>query len=61
MIKILVVEDEKVSAEFIADILRQEDYIVHIANSGTQALQMIANNSYNLVFLDLIMPGIDGL
>jgi len=45
----------------LADILRLEGYIVQTAASGSEAIQRVQNSSFDLVFLDLRMPGMDGL
>jgi DNA-binding response OmpR family regulator len=58
--RILVVEDEKKLAELIAGALRAERYAVDVAHDGTKAWQMIESFGYDLIILDLMLPGIDG-
>ena len=45
----------------VATVLRREGHMVDVASSGLEALEKIASNAYDLVFLDIFMPGIDGL
>ena len=59
--RILVVEDEKDIFELIRFNLAREGYIVTGANSGENALKQISVEMPDLVVLDLMLPGIDGL
>ena len=59
--RILVVDDEAELADAIARGLRREGYAVDTANDGEVALEKAAITPYDLVCLDLTMPGIDGL
>jgi two-component system, OmpR family, copper resistance phosphate regulon response regulator CusR len=58
--RILVVEDEKKLSELIARALRAESYAVDVANDGQAAWQTIETYDYDLVILDLMLPGLDG-
>ena len=58
--RILLVEDEPRMAGFIAKGLREHSYAVDIARDGEQALYNAAINSYDLVMLDVMLPGQDG-
>jgi len=59
--KILIVDDEKAVRESLEEILRMEDYQVETAASGEEALEQVNDEEYDLVLLDLKMPGIDGV
>lgn len=59
--KILIVEDEKEIAELIAYSLKKEKYDVSIALDGEAALKNLRETVYDLVILDLMLPGIQGL
>lgn len=61
MAKILVVEDEKEMAETVAHVLRSEHHVVEVALSGDEALDMLRVSQYDLLILDLNLPGADGL
>ncbi|CAN5399403.1 response regulator transcription factor [soil metagenome] len=61
MAKILVVEDEKEMAETVAHVLRSEHHVVEVAFSGDDALAMLRVSQYDLLVLDLNLPGADGL
>jgi len=59
--RILVVDDEDATRITLADILRLEGYQVDTASGGEVALQMVALHAFDLILLDLKMPGVDGL
>ncbi len=61
MAKILVVEDEKEMAETVAHVLSSEHHIVEMALSGDSAMDMLRVSQYDLIILDLNLPGTDGL
>ena len=58
---ILVVEDERDIAEMVAYNLRKNAYQVTVAHSGEDALQIIRHDTPDLVLLDLMLPGVDGM
>lgn len=58
---ILVVEDEEKLARFVELELVHEGYIVSKAGDGRLALEMATNNSYDLILLDIMLPGLNGL
>lgn len=58
---ILIVDDEISIQESLAGVLRDEGYDVSLATSGLQALKLIEEDPPDLVFLDIVMPGIDGI
>jgi two-component system, OmpR family, copper resistance phosphate regulon response regulator CusR len=58
--RILVVEDERKLSELIARSLRAERYAVDTAYDGHTAWQTIETYDYDLVILDLMLPGLDG-
>lgn len=59
--RILVVDDEVELAEAVGRGLRREGYAVDIAHDGESALDKASLTPYDLVCLDITMPGIDGL
>lgn len=58
--KILVVEDEQTAAAFLVRGLSEEGYLVEHAPNSTLADQLIALHSFDLVLLDVMIPGEDG-
>lgn len=60
MRKILIIEDECNIAELERDYLEVNGFEVDIATSGEEGLRLAMTNSYNLILLDLMLPGIDG-
>jgi len=59
--KILVVEDEQKLAGFIHQGLQQAGYLVQISNNGSEALNMVASENFDLILLDLMLPGMTGI
>jgi two-component system copper resistance phosphate regulon response regulator CusR len=59
--RILVVEDERVAAEVLAKGLREHAYAVDIAGDGATALEQAGTNDYDLIVLDILLPGLNGL
>lgn len=58
---ILVVDDEELIQELLRYNLEKEGYKVVIAKEGRQALDLVAREHLDLIVLDLMLPGIDGL
>ena len=61
MLKILVIDDERSIRNTMKDILVFESYEVDIAENATDGLNQIKENTYDLVFLDIKMPEINGI
>jgi len=59
--RILVVDDEEGVRSSLMSILRDEGYLVETAESGEKCLELIGRNEYQAVFLDVWMPGRDGM
>ena len=58
--RVLVVEDEAKVASFIARGLGEAGYTVDVASQGPAALEEATVNDYDLILLDVMLPGIDG-
>ena len=58
---ILVVEDEQKLAALLRRVLMEERHVVDVANDGPSGLTLAATDTYDLVILDLMLPGMDGL
>jgi len=59
--KILVIDDEKDILELIEYNLSKNGYRVKTVTSGEEALELIKENDYDLIIVDLMLPGVDGL
>jgi CheY-like chemotaxis protein len=57
---ILIVDDNPDFVDALKDMLHAEGYQVAAAYSGEEALNMIDNINPSMMFLDLLMPGVDG-
>lgn len=60
MSRILIVEDEEAIADLEKDYLELSDFEVTIENNGDKGLETALTGNYDLVILDLMLPGIDG-
>jgi DNA-binding response OmpR family regulator len=57
---ILAVEDEPAMAELLQAALSEEGYLVTLAADGAQALQLGQTSRFDLILLDLMLPGVNG-
>jgi two-component system, OmpR family, response regulator len=60
-LNILVVEDDVQLAQVLAHGLREEDYEVDVAPDGATAIELSRAKSFDLILLDVMLPGISGL
>ena len=58
--RILVVEDEKRLAQNLQELLRREGYTVDVSNDGVSGLDNALSGIYDLLVLDVMLPGLDG-
>ena len=58
--RILIVEDEFNLADVIRKSLEKEKYVIDISGDGEDASYNIRSNIYDLVILDVMLPGMDG-
>lgn len=58
--KILLVEDEKKVANLIKKGFEEEGLSVDVAEDGNKALDFISSTDYDLIILDIMLPGKDG-
>jgi DNA-binding NtrC family response regulator len=59
--KILVIDDEKNLRVSLSMILERAGYVVTVSSGSEEALEALELNSFDLVFLDLNMPGMNGI
>src|SRR5579859_1414592 len=57
---ILVIEDDPKTGDYLKKGLRESGYAVDLARTGTDGLHMALEHAYDLVVLDVMLPGIDG-
>jgi sigma-B regulation protein RsbU (phosphoserine phosphatase) len=58
---ILIVDDEELNSEGLARLLRRHGYEVTVAPNGRKALELLGQRRFDLVLLDVLMPGMNGL
>lgn len=59
--RILVIDDNESVRKSFTMALESTDYIVDTVSSGEKGIEMVRNNKYDLIYLDLNMPGPDGV
>lgn len=59
--RILIVEDETALADALTEILTQNGYLADAVYTGTDGLDYIRTGIYDLILLDIMLPGVDGL
>lgn len=60
-LRVLVVEDDKETAEFIARSLIEEGHAVDCSDEGADALKIAVTRDYDVLVIDRMLPGLDGL
>lgn len=60
-LNILFVEDHKALLENLAEYFNEDRYQLDFASDGLTALHLIANNQYDVIVLDVMLPGVDGV
>jgi len=59
--KVLLVEDDRDLSEFVQEGLQREGFAVDVARDGQQAIDEAQHSTYDIVLLDVMMPGLDGI
>ena len=59
--RVLVVEDDRITREFVAGLLRGAGFDVQTLDTGAPAVDMARNGKVDLVLLDVVMPGVNGI
>jgi CheY-like chemotaxis protein len=62
-LKVLIVEDDSQLAEYLTDFIDDYDasIVVQVANNGLSALDYLKDNRVDIIIMDLMMPGMDGI
>lgn len=59
--KVLVVDDEAPVRDLLSDLLKREDCKVTVCATGEEALELLKKDTFDVVLLDIKLPGISGL
>ncbi|WP_092500070.1 winged helix-turn-helix domain-containing protein [Faunimonas pinastri] len=59
--KVLLIEDDRSMADYVASGLREEGHGTDIANDGLSGLELVMTRSYDALVVDRMLPGLDGL
>ncbi len=59
--KVLLVEDEHKIADFVCAGLKEQGFLVEYCDNGTEGFERATNSSYDVMVLDIMLPGRDGL
>lgn len=58
--RLLIVEDERKTGEYLSQGLTEAGFVVDIANTGDQGLDLATHQAYDLLILDIMLPGVSG-
>jgi two-component system cell cycle response regulator DivK len=61
MPKILIVEDDPMNMKLIVEILNSLDFMIQTAKNGLEALTIADKDLYDLILMDIELPGMDGI
>ena len=59
--RLLVIEDEKRLAQNLAELLRRQGYTVDVSSDGVSGYDNASTDLYDLILLDVMLPGMDGI
>src|SRR5262245_27172372 len=59
--KILMIEDDPHTSSYVAKALREHGHVVDHSASGREGLQLASAGSYDVMVIDRMLPGLDGL
>jgi signal transduction histidine kinase/DNA-binding response OmpR family regulator/HPt (histidine-containing phosphotransfer) domain-containing protein len=59
--KLLVVEDNEINQEIVTELLSNNNFKISVANNGLEAIAAVEKDEFDLVFMDIQMPEMDGL
>lgn len=60
-VRILIVDDDAGIADILKDLVSREDRLVHVCYDGLKAVRSLEEKPYDLLILDLVIPGVEGL
>lgn len=60
-VKVLIVEDNKINQKLINLMFKKIGIKTDVANNGYMAIDMVSKNNYDAIFMDIQMPGMDGI
>lgn len=60
-IQVLIIDDDEKICQMFKTVLNEEGIDTDYALSGHSAVEMVRSNNYNMLFIDMVMPGINGL
>ena len=60
MVKILIVEDERKTGDYLRQGLSEAGFVADLARDGIDGAHLATQNDYDLVVLDVMLPGMDG-
>ncbi len=61
MVKVLLVEDNPLNMELILEILRSQGFTVETADDGEKGIKKAESAAYDLILMDIALPGMDGV
>ena len=56
----LVIDDEKIDRDTFSDLLKRVSFLVDLAEDGKEGVRKVKKSNYDIILLDIRMPGLDG-
>lgn len=61
LIRVFLIDDEKLFVESLTKVLRRREMVIKSTHSGTGAIDILSTETFDVIVLDIKMPGIDGV
>jgi DNA-binding NtrC family response regulator len=60
-IRVLLIDDEQIFVDSLTKVLRRRDMVVQSASNGAEGLELLSKEQFDVIVLDVRMPGMDGI
>ena len=61
LIRVFLIDDERLFVESLTKVLRKRDMVIKSTHSGAEAIDILSTETFDVIVLDIKMPGIDGV
>lgn len=59
--RVFLIDDERLFVESLTKVLRKREMVIKSTHSGTEAIDILSTETFDVIVLDIKMPGIDGV
>lgn len=61
LIRVFLIDDEKLFVESLTKVLRKREMVIRSTHSGVDAIEILSTETFDVIVLDIKMPGMDGV